>query len=758
MIKKIILVFKTHFDIGFTDLAENVIDKYATSMLDQVLETCEATADMGRQKYVWTMPSWPLAVMLQRSSGSRKERLEKLIDQGQIVWHALPFTSHFDFCGLQDYRYGFKFARQLSRQWNKPFPISAKMTDVPGHGAMLPSLLAEAGVCFLHLGSNEFLKPPKVPDLFFWEAPDGRRVLTMYSRGYGSGPIPPEDWPYPVWMAMMHTHDNCGPQSADMIRGMVEELGKKYPGAEIVCGTMDEFCRDLEQEDLSGVPVIRQDLADTWIHGVGSYPGQVRAVRQVRRAMNVLEEQYRREKETLSQGQRDQAEGLIRECYENLMLFGEHTWGLDVKTWMDPNRAYCQAGFLEQKESAQGKRMEASWKEQADRAVRAEDACRRFGELLNSCGIKAASEKEAVLAAEEGSSGRKPEEKLWQSGSGVVESRGYRLEFAPDTGEILSLEDKRTGRVLLAARRGMPAVYYRYDRYGIEDMTRYLRKMARRFSDWGIRDNGKDNYPECDHKTAVPALDHWEIRDDRLLLVYRNDRDEDTYGNAGQVTLAFRLGESQVELEVQLTDKAASPYTESGSLVLNLPMDYPVYGINKNGYVLNPETDIADWGNHALYCLENFVTASDREAAWKADIRAEQADGMCTEAKETGNPEASGEKTASAGENANGVDSSLGGERKICVVTADAPLVALGETGIYRFRKKYKAKEPALYFNLFNNMWGTNFPQWIEGDYSFRFLIFDAAGRNEEELRTQAEERLRLLDQETAAQTSEGKA
>ena len=39
MIKKIILVFKTHFDIGFTDLAENVIDKYATSMLDQVLET-----------------------------------------------------------------------------------------------------------------------------------------------------------------------------------------------------------------------------------------------------------------------------------------------------------------------------------------------------------------------------------------------------------------------------------------------------------------------------------------------------------------------------------------------------------------------------------------------------------------------------------------------------------------------------------------------------------------------------------------------
>lgn len=693
MIKKIILVFKTHFDIGFTDLAENVIDNYATSMLDQVLETCEATADMGRQRYVWTMPSWPLSVMLERSSGSRKERLEKLIRQGQIVWHALPFTSHFDFCGLQDYRYGFTFARQLSRQWNKPFPISAKMTDVPGHGAMLPSLLADAGVRFLHLGSNEFLKPPKVPDLFFWEAPDGKRVLTMYSKGYGSGPIPPEEWPYSTWMAMMHTHDNCGPQSADMIRGMVEKLEKKYPGAEIVCGTMDEFCQDLEQEDLSQVPVIRQDLADTWIHGVGSYPGEVRIVRQVRRAMKTLEARYQREKGTCTEEMREQAEGLIRECYENLMLFGEHTWGLDVKTWMDPERAYDQKGFLEEKKSDRGRRMEASWKEQADRAVRAQEACRRFRQLLDGSGQPAASRADTC-----------GESQLWQSGDGVVESRNYRLKFAPDTGEILSLEDKRTDRVLLAARKGMPAVYYRYDRYGVEDMTRYLRKMARRFSDWGIRDNGKDNYPECDHKIAVPTLDHWEIRDDRLLLVYGNERDEDTYGNARQVTLVFRLGDAQVELEVLLTDKGASPYTESGSLVLNLPMDHPVYGINKNGYVLDPRTDIADWGNHALYCLENFVTAGD----------------------DTGNEQ----------------------ERKVCVMTADAPLVALGETGIYRFRKKYKAKEPALYFNLFNNMWGTNFPQWIEGDFSFRFLIFDAAGQKGEELRTQAEERLRFLDEE----------
>ena len=51
-IKKVILVFKTHFDIGFTDLAKDVIAQYADGMLRQVLETCRATKHMGKLKYV----------------------------------------------------------------------------------------------------------------------------------------------------------------------------------------------------------------------------------------------------------------------------------------------------------------------------------------------------------------------------------------------------------------------------------------------------------------------------------------------------------------------------------------------------------------------------------------------------------------------------------------------------------------------------------------------------------------------------------
>ena len=102
MIRKIIFVFKTHFDIGFTDLAQNVIRNYSTGMLRQVIETCKATEHMGPLKYVWTMPAWPLHHILSHCEPDLRPELERLINNGQIVWHALPFTSQTDCCSPEE--------------------------------------------------------------------------------------------------------------------------------------------------------------------------------------------------------------------------------------------------------------------------------------------------------------------------------------------------------------------------------------------------------------------------------------------------------------------------------------------------------------------------------------------------------------------------------------------------------------------------------------------------------------------------------
>ena len=188
---KIIMVFKTHFDIGFTRLASEIIAQYSGEMLSDVIDTCNGTADMGKLRYVWTMPAWPLRVMQGCEPEKRKE-LDRLVGEGQISFHALPFTSHTDFCGMADVLAGMEYASALSAEYDVPFPVSAKMTDVPGHGRALPMLLAGSGIKFLPLGWNAFATPAAVPELFFWQGPDGSRILTMYSKGgYGSTMLPP---------------------------------------------------------------------------------------------------------------------------------------------------------------------------------------------------------------------------------------------------------------------------------------------------------------------------------------------------------------------------------------------------------------------------------------------------------------------------------------------------------------------------------------------------------------------------------------
>ena len=731
MVKKIILVFKTHFDIGFTDLSSKVIDKYADAMLKEVIATCNATQYMGELKYVWTMPSWPLKIITQRCSDDRKKELELLIERGQIVWHALPFTSHTDFCSAEEYIEGLRFGRELSEHYHKPYPISAKMTDVPGHGIMLPQILSGAGVKFLHLGCNEFATPPKLPFLFFWQSPSGEQVLTMYSKGgYGTSLLPPEDWDYPVWMALMQTQDNCGPQSVEVIHKLVKDIRIKYPEAEIVCGSMDDFYTELIKNDLSKIPTVTKDLADTWIHGIGAYPKEVSMVREAREESKRL--QALRMKQYLESGPMDKDEytTLLDQYYEDISLFGEHTWGADVKTWLGPKRVYRKKDFLKAKQKDNYKFMERSWQEQRDRAsssvqtihnvkLQIDETCGKGISLFNpnsreytgwvslksldreltGCSVSCDNQSLPMtridgewscfvtelppfltvpISITEGLNYTGNLSIVKSEHQVVIENHRYRLTFSEMTGEISELYDKGLDTVLLQQNKDQPVFSYRYDRYGIKEVTRYLKDFAYRFSTWGIQDYGREAYPECEHRTYYPEFRSFSIEIDTLKLCYENKESVDKYGDAEKVMIEITLPPAGDELfiNVRLQNKRETPYIESGSFLFPTACNMKEYRVNKSNTVLDPVSDIEDNANHVLYCLENYISAND-------------------------------------------------GECGICIVVKDTPLVALGETGIYKYRKSYHTpEEPVLYFNLFNNMWGTNFPQWIGGDLSYRYILY----------------------------------
>jgi len=59
-------------------------------------------------------------------------------------------------------------------------------------------------------------------------------------------------------------------------------------------------------------------------------------------------------------------------------------------------------------------------------------------------------------------------------------------------------------------------------------------------------------------------------------------------------------------------------------------------------------------------------------------------------------------------------------QQQMALFTADAHLIAPGRPQLYEFTDEIPDMTEGLHFNLYNNLWGTNFPMWCSDDLGFR--------------------------------------
>ncbi|NQV32830.1 MAG: hypothetical protein HQ515_09055, partial [Phycisphaeraceae bacterium] len=344
---EIIVICKTHFDIGYTHRVKDIVDYYRTTMIDNAIKIMDASQDVPKeQQFAWTAPAWVMSKVLADWDGQtleRRDKLDRAFRSGKFLTHAMPFTTETDACELEELVRSLGFASQLSRQYNLALPISAKVTDVPSHGGALATVLAQSGIKFIHIGCNWPSGYVRTLGLFWWEGPDGSRVLTYYSPIYGtctglypkawtspSDPLvgenllPAADWPYKIWPAILVTPDNSGPPKAEQVNAMFREVAEKLPGVKVRMGTMDDFVNAL-LADPPELPVVKGEMPDTWIHGIMCDPGGIRLSREVHSLLASVE--------ALNTQLRIWGEDVpsiaspIALAYEKSILYGEHTWG-----------------------------------------------------------------------------------------------------------------------------------------------------------------------------------------------------------------------------------------------------------------------------------------------------------------------------------------------------------------------------------------------------------------------------------------------
>lgn len=330
-LERVHVIFKTHLDIGFTHLAANVARQYREEFIPKALDLAERMADgPGADRFVWTVGSWLIQHYLELADEADRKRMERAIERGFIAWHALPFTTHTELMDPRLFTDGLSLSRRLDERYGKT-TIAAKMTDVPGHTIAMVPLLQEAGVRYLHIGVNPASKLPAVPKLFRWRTSNGAEIIVNYAGAYGE--VLEADGLKDA-LVFAHTGDNCGPPAEAEIRAQFAELRQRFPGAEVMASTLDAFAARLEAVR-DRLPVVTEEIGDTWIHGAATDPRKLAEYREL----------LRLRRRWLAEGGISQDDADYRAMSEALMLVAEHTWGLDVKKWLPDFRHYAKADF-----------------------------------------------------------------------------------------------------------------------------------------------------------------------------------------------------------------------------------------------------------------------------------------------------------------------------------------------------------------------------------------------------------------------------
>lgn len=335
--KEVLIIFKTHLDVGFTDYAENIVNKYLNEYIPNAIKVGYELKDSSTP-FIWTLGSWMIAKALENDKDGIVERA---IKDGILNWHSLPFTTHTELMNKELFEYALTISEDLDKRFNKK-TIAAKMTDVPGHTIAMVPYLFDKGINFLHIGVNPATPIPPVPPIFKWK--NGQKEITvMYQGDYGEEAIFDD---FIIYFA--HTGDNLGVQSAEDIAKIYCEMQEKYPDAVLKAATLNDVAERICR--LENLPVIEDEIGDTWIHGAATDPQKISRFRKVLRYIENNKPNF--------------------DLKDSLLMIPEHTCGMDVKTFYHNDTDFFYDDLLKNK--AEYEEIEKSWDEQRDYIKNAE--------------------------------------------------------------------------------------------------------------------------------------------------------------------------------------------------------------------------------------------------------------------------------------------------------------------------------------------------------------------------------------------------
>jgi hypothetical protein len=654
-VKRVLVVFKCHFDAGFIDTQANVVRRYFDEYFPQAIKTAESLSPSGSPRYVWTTGSWLLYEYLEQANVENRKKMEQAIHSGFIAWHALPFTWQTEMMDPTMIAGALSLSQSLDKRFGTQ-TTGAKMSDVPGHTRGIVAPLAAHGVSFLDIGVNEASRPAILPPIFRWKDATGATIVVMYHFSYGAVVIVPHS---DLAIATIVRDDNSGPHTPEEIAQTYADLQKRFPNAQITATNLATVANAVEPYAAS-LPIVAQEIGDTWIHGVASDPLKVARYREVSR----LRQKW------LMEGKFEVGDATDIQLLRSLLLEVEHTWGTDTKTWLDFDN-YIPRDLQRMLDRKNYKVVEFSWEEKRHDLYAG----------LNALPRNLQNEAAPVLAA------LVPKRLLPLSqkhtANTELETEHFVVRLDEKTGALHKLKNKASGHDWTSPEN--PCALFTYQTLSQKDYEQFFKDYVISTEDWAFKDFGKPGIERFGAQSQIwaPTLLETTVDgdgDSHLLQARLEILDVEAI-NSGRVAFpkqvfvryAFPKAKPAIEIQVSWFGKLPTRMPEALWLSFNPLADPKSWMMRKSGQDVSP-FDVAECGNRHLHGLMDSITCKD-------------------------------------------------GANTLRFTTLDAPLVSVGRQSPLNFSKTQPTLQSGIHFNLFNNAWGTNYIMWYAEDSRFRFLL-----------------------------------
>ncbi len=416
-----------HTDIGYTHPQEQIMWMYL-DYYDRVLELC-ARDEIApvENRFKWTCEtSWQVRNYLE----ARPERLGEFIHfvrSGQIEITA-SFLHFTDMIDREAYQYSLKWAVDFCHKYDLPLRC-AMHCDINGWPWAIPDLLAEQNIPYfcsqVHIDSatdplgkrgsvhyhwilewGEGLRadtPIRIPQAFWWQGPDGKKVLHWLNEHYHLGNflglsgnksfasekgryfwetdqtpvddlyavaerevpryierIKREGYPHDSLLMSISGFwvDNSAPD--DRWCEIIARWNAEHADIKLRTATLSEWFAEVETFDTANLPTYQVAWPDGWAHGLGTMSSRIAQARKLQRnRANVIG--------LVEQSGSKQAQGMIDSARELELYAVEHTFNAWMTTAV-PNAA--PISFLQAAKELDFQRAELHYQEAATQALR----------------------------------------------------------------------------------------------------------------------------------------------------------------------------------------------------------------------------------------------------------------------------------------------------------------------------------------------------------------------------------------------------